>query len=59
MHPGPRYGEDVTDLAVVVRGMRLGYGQFVVLDEVDLTVAEGEIVAITGVNGAGKSTLLS
>jgi len=59
VHPGPRYGEDVTDLAVVVRGMRLGYGQFVVLDEVDLTVAEGEIVAITGVNGAGKSTLLS
>jgi len=59
VHPGPRYGEDVTDLAVVVRGMRLGYGQFVVLDEVDLTVAEGEIVAVTGVNGAGKSTLLS
>ena len=49
----------MTDLAVVVRGMRLGYGQFVVLDEVDLTVAEGEIVAVTGVNGAGKSTLLS
>ena len=39
--------------------MRVGYGKFVVLDDVDLTVAEGEIAAVTGVNGAGKSTLLS
>jgi ABC-2 type transport system ATP-binding protein len=39
--------------------MRVGYGEFVVLDDVDLTVAEGEIAAVTGVNGAGKSTLLS
>jgi ABC-2 type transport system ATP-binding protein len=39
--------------------MRLAYGSFVVLDEVDLTVAGGETVAVTGVNGAGKSTLLS
>jgi len=42
-----------------VRGVRVGYGSFVVLQDVDLTVAGGEIVAVTGVNGAGKSTLLS
>jgi len=42
--PGPRYGECVAEPAVVVRGMRVGYGKFVVLDDVDLTVAEGEIV---------------
>jgi ABC-2 type transport system ATP-binding protein len=39
--------------------MRVAYGRSVVLDEVDLTVAGGEILAVTGVNGAGKSTLLS
>ena len=39
--------------------MRVGHGSFVVLEDVDLTVAGGEIVAVTGVNGAGKSTLLS
>jgi ABC-type transport system involved in cytochrome bd biosynthesis fused ATPase/permease subunit len=55
----PRYGEGVAEPAVVVRGMRVGYGEFVVLDDVNLTVAEGEIAAVTGVNGAGKSTLLS
>jgi ABC-2 type transport system ATP-binding protein len=49
----------VAEPAVAVRGVRVGYGSFVVLDDVDLTVAGGEIVAVTGVNGAGKSTLLS
>ena len=42
-----------------MRGVRVAYGSFVVLEDVDLAVTEGEIVAVTGVNGAGKSTLLS
>ena len=42
-----------------MRGVRVGYGSFVVLEDMDLTAADGEIVAVTGVNGAGKSTLLS
>lgn len=42
-----------------MRGVRVGYGSFPVLEDVDLTVAAREIVAVTGVNGAGKSTLLS
>ena len=44
---------------MAVSGVRVGYGSFVVLQDVDLTVAGREIVAVTGVNGAGKSTLLS
>ena len=37
----------------------MAYGKVVVLEDIDLTASEGEIVAVTGVNGVGKSTLLS
>lgn len=34
------------------------YGDFEALHGIDLTVAEGELLAVLGANGAGKSTLL-
>jgi len=37
----------------------MAYGSVVVLEDIDLTVAAREVVALTGVNGVGKSTLLS
>ncbi|MGH3492792.1 MAG: ABC transporter ATP-binding protein [Sciscionella sp.] len=41
-----------------VHGLRAGYGAVEVLWDIDLSVAEGEIVALIGPNGAGKTTLL-
>ena len=38
------------------RGLRKSYGKQVVLDGIDLDVAEGTVFALLGPNGAGKTT---
>lgn len=48
----------MTDLSLVLEGVRSGYGSVEIIHGVDLRVAPGEIVAILGPNGAGKSTLV-
>jgi ABC-2 type transport system ATP-binding protein len=44
--------------AISVSGLRKSYGAKVVLDDIDLEVAEGTIVALLGPNGAGKTTMV-
>ena len=41
-----------------VKNLSAAYGPHPSLNEVDITVAKGELVVILGANGAGKSTLL-
>lgn len=41
-----------------IRGLRAFYGDFQALFDIDVTVEEGETVAIIGANGAGKTTFL-
>ncbi len=41
-----------------ITGLGSHYGRIRALDAVDLSVEEGELVAIVGANGAGKTTLL-
>ena len=41
-----------------LRGVRAGYGEAVVLDDVSLEVARNGSLAVLGRNGVGKSTLL-
>jgi ABC-2 type transport system ATP-binding protein len=47
-----------TRTAVSVTGLRKTYGEKVVLDGIDLVVAEGEVFALLGPNGAGKTTIV-
>ena len=43
---------------LTVRGVCAGYGARRVLEDVGLSVGEGEVCALLGLNGSGKSTLL-
>ncbi|HET6742355.1 MAG TPA: ATP-binding cassette domain-containing protein [Kribbella sp.] len=44
--------------AIDVRGLRKSYGGKLVLDGIDLNVAEGTIFSLLGPNGAGKTTVV-
>jgi ABC-2 type transport system ATP-binding protein len=45
--------------AIEVRDLRRSFGDNVVLDGIDLDVAEGTVFALLGSNGAGKTTMVS
>jgi len=44
--------------AITATGLRKSYGDKVVLDGIDLQIAEGTIFALLGPNGAGKTTMV-
>ena len=50
---GPRLG----DIVVEARGLRKGYGDLLLMDDVSFTLPRGGIVGVIGPNGAGKTTL--
>ena len=45
-------------VGIEVRGLQFGYGDEPVLDQLNLSIAPGEKVAIVGASGGGKSTLV-
>jgi energy-dependent translational throttle protein EttA len=51
--PGPRLG----DVVVEARGLRKGYGDLLLIDDLNFTLPRGGIVGVIGANGAGKTTL--
>ncbi|MGB0208441.1 MAG: ATP-binding cassette domain-containing protein, partial [Candidatus Puniceispirillaceae bacterium] len=46
------------DLPLIVRGLRVGRGQKVLLDDMNWQIAAGQAILITGPNGTGKTSLL-
>lgn len=49
----------MADTLLSVEGLSVSYGAIRAVRDIDLTVAEGEIVAMLGANGAGKSSTLN
>ena len=45
--------------ALVLRHVSAGYGETVVLEDIDLVLAPGESLSVIGRNGVGKTTLLA
>ena len=41
-----------------IRGLKKSFGALKVLNGIDLTVSNGEVLSIIGASGSGKSTLL-
>jgi ATP-binding cassette ChvD family protein len=51
--PGPRLG----DVVVEARRLRKGYGDNLLMEDLNFTLPRGGIVGVIGPNGAGKTTL--
>lgn len=54
--PANGNGNRPADHALIADGLRKTYGRRLVVDDVSLSVHEGEIVGLLGANGAGKTT---
>jgi phospholipid/cholesterol/gamma-HCH transport system ATP-binding protein len=51
-------GNQRTQAAIEVRGLEMGYGSYVLMRDINFSVAAGQIMVIMGGSGCGKSTLL-
>jgi energy-dependent translational throttle protein EttA len=50
-------GERLGDLVIAAQGLRKGYGERLLIDNLSFSLPRGGIVGVIGPNGAGKTTL--
>ena len=54
----PMAGGSALAPLITGRSISFTYGQHLILDKIDISIAPGEIVTVIGPNGAGKTTLI-
>jgi len=55
---GAGNGAATREVVIRVRGLTVGFGQNVVLEDLDIDVYRGEVLGVVGASGSGKSVLL-
>ena len=48
----------MTSPILELRSLRAGYNDSIVVDDINLSVGQGEVVCLLGANGAGKTTIM-
>jgi phospholipid/cholesterol/gamma-HCH transport system ATP-binding protein len=57
-NPASESAVSVPDALVELRGVTCGYGDRIILENIDLVVPRGKLVALMGTSGGGKTTVL-
>ena len=58
MTPVPDSRSSTPPILVSMRGVSCGYGDRVILSNVDLDLHRGQVIGVMGTSGGGKTTLL-
>ena len=49
---------EIDSLAIVIKDLSFSYDGYPVLEDVNLSIPQGDFVCVVGPNGGGKTTLL-
>jgi drug efflux transport system ATP-binding protein len=58
MHTQPEFRDDNASPVIVAQGLTRRFGDFVAVNNIDVSIGRGEVFGLLGANGAGKTTAI-